>query len=86
MAIDDGGPAFPQSIAEIHGRATNSGEFGWPGLSIRDYFAAQALAGICACGDDQVETDTDQVDFVAQRAYHYADAMLAARVKPPQEA
>lgn len=42
--IGDGGPAFPPPVAEILGRATNSAEFGMPGMSLRDYFAAKAWA------------------------------------------
>lgn len=64
-------------------RAANPLQLGMSlrGMSLRDYFAAKALSGICACSDDQVETDTNQVDFIAGRAYAYADAMLRARVQ-----
>jgi hypothetical protein len=78
MAINDGGPAFPSSVAEIHGRATNSDEFGLRGMSLRDYFAGQALAGICGDGipgRHHMATDT------AMMAYEYADAMIAQREK-----
>jgi len=49
---------------------------GKDGMTLRDYFAAAALQGICAnlhC--------TPQITFreVSQRAYAQADAMLAAR-------
>jgi hypothetical protein len=63
---DNGGPAFP----------TQNGCRYDAGMTLRDYFAAAALQGICAnlhC--------TPQVTFkeVSQRAYDQADAMLAAR-------
>lgn len=39
---DDGGPAFPRPASEY-----TSGE---RGMSLRDWFAGQALAGLCADG------------------------------------
>jgi hypothetical protein len=45
------------------------------GMTLRDYFAGQALAGIT--GDPSVE-DMDQNE-IARAAYLYADAMLEAR-------
>ena len=79
----DGGPAFPFYRPEMRaagGRVTRAHDE-QDGMSLRDYFAAKSLQGICACSDDQVETDTDQVDFIAGRAYAYADAMLRARAQ-----
>jgi hypothetical protein len=46
------------------------------GISVRDYFAAQALAGFCAAPRDRRNHD-DKV--MATGAYTAADAMLAAR-------
>ncbi len=47
------------------------------GMSLRDYFAAQALNGMCGGvpGGHLVPPHT------AKMAYEYADAMLAARAK-----
>lgn len=45
-------------------------------VTLRDYFAAKALAGMLA--DPQV---TGKPELVAKAAYQYADAMLAERVK-----
>lgn len=76
--INDGGPAFPvQSIySEDHG--TNS-----RGMTLRDYFAGQALAGICApLYDDESPTIWKHREF-AKGAYMFADAMLAAREAKP---
>lgn len=73
----DGGPAFPQP-ATAEGHATNTP----PGMSLRDYFAGQALAGMVANSltDEQVRaTKSDPCAVVASWAYEYADAMLAAR-------
>jgi hypothetical protein len=41
-----------------------------PGMTLRDYFAGQALAGLMAVGNG---------DEAPQYAYFLADAMLAAR-------
>ena len=59
--IDDGGPAVP--FYEGHG--------GVPGMTLRDYFAGQALAGPCA--------DGWQIESVVKCCYEIADAMIAAR-------
>ena len=63
----DGGPAFPQPIARpsanIHG------------MTLRDWFAGQALAGILS--NPNIENAFFNVD--AGLAYDAADAMLAAR-------
>jgi hypothetical protein len=72
--INDGGPAFP-SVGEGFGNPSYSA----PGMTLRDWFAGQALAGM------GVECTSDEFchSSVAECAYAYADAMLRAReVKP----
>ena len=62
---NDGGPAFP---------CTTMHDF--KGMSLRDYFAGQALAGM--------QTDGFTIPLmpsIAKRAYVIADAMLAERQK-----
>jgi len=87
--IDDGGPAFPRASA-----ATPSGivvDTGAPGMSLRDWFAGQALAGdLAAMGSTdtrlfQLRMKVAEIEGVtmaavcAGEAYVQADAMLAAR-------
>ncbi|MBK4989801.1 hypothetical protein [Pseudomonas sp. S36] len=50
------------------------------GMTLRDYFAAQALATLQAYPVEDVQ-HYDAFD-IASHAYAVADAMLAARVKP----
>ena len=77
---NDGEPAFPTSwpvtrCGELEGVLTKSG------MSLRDYFAAQTLAGFAANTDlDRFFRDeTGSAASVAQCAYRWADAMLEAR-------
>ena len=78
--INDGGPAFPQHLIETRDGAWQC-SYDAPhgaGLSLRDYFAGQALASLVTPG-----LPLDQWPAIATRAYFYADAMLAARSRPP---
>jgi len=65
---NDGGPAFPEMI-EVDGMACSKG-----GLTLRDWFAGQSLAGWWACS----ETHGD-FENTASAMYQAADAMLKAR-------
>lgn len=51
------------------------------GMSLRDWFAGQVLAGMCAHprGPSQVKDGDLKMD--AELTYRYADAMLQARQK-----
>lgn len=71
MAEPNGGPAFPHVVHSAR----------WEGMTLRDYFAAQALAlngehFYANC--DGVSTSPTQI---AALAYAIADAMLAERAK-----
>ena len=74
MTRDDGGPAFPDHI-DLH----NTEIVDIPGMFLRDYFAGQALAGLCAFY--KLNTPEDQ-DTISKMAYQLSDAMLAERAKP----
>jgi hypothetical protein len=70
--LGDGGPAF------AHGHPAQGGD---RGMSLRDYFAGQALSGLLAGGfADTVPHDSihPEADFYA---YKYADEMLRQRNK-----
>lgn len=74
MNIEDGGPAFPETRWDDKSRQ----EVQWTGMSLRDYFAAQAMAGILG-GDHPICHEHNPLPTVAKVAYEMADAMLKAR-------
>jgi len=77
MSTDkDGGPAFP--VWELNGQGQQ--EMTSFGMSMRDYFAAQALPGLMGrawCVDGK--TGEQIINEWAASAYACADAMLRAR-------
>lgn len=48
-----------------------------PGMTLRDYFAAKALAGYWA--ESGPDISPDNADITARQCYQMADAMLKAR-------
>ena len=68
---NDGGSAFPAMLP--------GGNYCTPGMTLRDWFAGQALLMIPhhGCGADL------DVEDVAHAAYQFSDAMLAAREPKP---
>jgi hypothetical protein len=92
--IDDGGPAFPVPMAATPGpngehHLYDATERCLGGMTLRDYFAGQALQGMLARMVDvkyaqaiREEATSDQIGVSAAlsiMAYAKADAMLAAR-------
>ena len=71
---DNGGPAFPSVVELMEGGDTHKEHF--YGISARDYFAAQALAGMSGWGHQLPFSDYGDV---AKRCYMLADAMLETR-------
>jgi hypothetical protein len=69
MTDKTGGTAFPVSINTINGVHWSKG------MTLRDYFAAKAMQGICASGPT-IEWSNKRL---AEEAYDLADAMLEAR-------
>lgn len=50
-----------------------------PGMTLRDYFAGQALAGILSSANFG-----DTRDWLPQKAYDLADAMISSREGKPK--
>lgn len=65
--IDDGGPAFP---LQEHGDSRSV-----PGMTLRDWFAGQALQGQA----HRLASPWEHRDILAKDCYDIADAMIAAR-------
>lgn len=80
MAINDGGPAFPRPDVTWSDAERLTGTQGHPGMSLRDWFAGQALAGgTVFFGDDWADRSVWDSELIAKQAYMIADAMLAER-------
>ena len=86
-AKNDGGPAFPYEQHETQDGTWN--QTTERGMSLRDYFAGQALVGLVSHKAHKLSKDyPDHIDAPPQDALDYdcaldayalADAMLAAR-------
>lgn len=76
--IDDGGAAFPRTEQHADGAT-----YFYHGMSLRDWFAGQALAGMLAIPEHDNGNFHNNCGeaFIgpARYAYRMADAMLAAR-------
>ena len=66
--INTGGPAFPHTIEHLHEPMTT-------GMTLRDYFAAQAMQVLLSA----VDVDISDRQWMAERAYAFADTMLKVR-------
>ncbi len=95
----DGGPAFPTDISmptfkEEGGVLTETGQFRFhhPGMTLREYYAGQALAGLlagCVGNTDAAPAflksasnrSVDVNNIIAAMAGEVADAMLAEQEK-----
>ena len=69
----NGGPAFPAQEQIDYPSCSVTQHY--PGMTLRDYFAAQALQGMCT----GQWLDPGDYPEVARRCYAKADAMIAAR-------
>ena len=65
--------AFPFDVQVNHERHVN------PGMTLRDYFAAQTLHAVLAEPMPSDLGDVEPYDFAARASYAIADAMLKAR-------
>ena len=74
--INDGGAAFPRPVSFSEEGGTHRGTLG---MTLRDYFAGQALAGLCVRAGDDGQITEWRFHVIANVALKAADAMLAAR-------
>ena len=72
----DGGPAFPRPIGHSPDSDGRGGIYNnsYMGMTLRDYFAGQALAGWLASTEA-----LPRVEVAATMAYRIAEAMLVVR-------
>lgn len=71
--INDGGPAFPATVQGWNDRLSQA----QGGMSLRDWFAGQALAGqVMFEGMEGCDAD-----LIAGCAYELADEMISRRAK-----
>lgn len=83
----DGGQAFPGKRLITTGVTCGTREINEQGMSLRDYFAGQAMSGLS--GNDKIleamAKSTDSFSICARAnaimAYELSDAMLAERAK-----
>ena len=81
MSKDNGGPAFPtgktisKKVDGLRGlsKIISDGS----GMTLRDYFAAKAMQGLCA----DPEMQGTHMSDISRQSYELADAMLAERAK-----
>ena len=74
----DGGPAFPLSVRFINEQDKEIMRREYLGMTLRDYFAGQALNGL-AHGYQNELSEVDDVLEICKHCYRYADAMLKER-------
>ena len=68
---DTSAPAFPSSSATQD----------IPGMTLRDWFAGQALNGVVYMSKDDSDALEDRAAYIAEACYQIADAMLAERAR-----
>jgi hypothetical protein len=81
--INDGGPAYPGGLFEPAYGGSNDRKPYNDGMSLRDWFAGQALAGMCAHRGFVDAMADAAIANRTRQSYEYADAMLAARCAAP---
>lgn len=73
-SINNGGPAFPVTL-------DHRGCVGAYGMSLRDWFAGQALSNLAVTYMADCRNQGDAAFALAKECYTVADAMLEARNK-----
>jgi hypothetical protein len=90
--LKNGGPAYPVETQSTgsqdegeYGHQASTSTWQFPGMTLRDHFAAKALLGVCALvaadkhQPDPADAARGGAEFLAKSAYRLADAMLKAR-------
>jgi len=72
--INDGGPAFPEIRVRDGDNYNAPTKIYYPGMTLRDYFAAAALQGMLS--DNRIN---DSFENLSDVSYKCADAMLKAK-------
>lgn len=71
-SFDNGDAAFPSDGGGVYAP--------WPGMDLRDYFAAKAMAAAISANDNSDGVPLkDMPRAIAKMAYIFADAMIAER-------
>ncbi|CAB4161107.1 hypothetical protein UFOVP773_32 [uncultured Caudovirales phage] len=80
---NNGGSAFPIPGSVVRNGIGNYSVTSSEGMTLRDYFAAVALGGLIAAGDNGALSDGTWTfpQLRSRVAYAYADAMLQERKK-----
>jgi len=86
MTKPNGGQAFPMPFVKDEDRDgytewVSATDVGFGGMTLRDWFAGQALARLVGLYDVEEIVDPDLPRLFAEASYRVADAMLAAREK-----
>lgn len=81
MSRADGGPAFPGETEVLIDGGVRIGRAQTPGMSLRDYFAANAMQGRMESANFSSMHSKTQARQVAEFAYMVADAMLVVRAQ-----
>lgn len=84
--MNNGGPAFPQHFVLLADGSYRECDSDDAGMSLRDYFAAAAVAGLCSVRHlspaASAGIEKASAHFLAKHAYQIADAMLRERELP----
>lgn len=81
MNKETGGPAFPFDQLNPHSEQGRALDWQSEGMTLRDYFAARAMAAFAADAKRGPDTVYMNYGIAAREAYLIADAMLAERAK-----
>ena len=76
-------PAFPVSTRDpVEGHPGPENTWQFPGMTLRDYFAAKAISGFLAHpAQDEAPLRESNFRMLAVESYRLADAMIEARAE-----